>query len=138
MGGNGCMCVIPGTHNCGLLEHKQAVLPGNLLSSDQEIPSHLYDDGQSVPVPVKAGYSSLHHGHLVHGSKPNKSERRRCGFVIRYVGASGVPVEDAERPRKFPATVLLSGVNTHANFVDHAPQWFQEIRDKDGISADGA
>lgn len=124
---NGCMVVIPGTHTLGLLEHRTGTSQaGNLLTSDQAIPGHLYDATQSTPVPVKAGYSSLHHGHIVHGSEPNKSDRRRCGFVIRYVPSNGKPIEDPERPRKFMSTVLLSGENPEGNLVDYAPEWFKK------------
>lgn len=32
-----------------------------------------------------SGQMSLHHVKLIHGSPPNKSDKRRYGFAIRYV-----------------------------------------------------
>ncbi|XP_033737259.1 probable alpha-ketoglutarate-dependent hypophosphite dioxygenase [Pecten maximus] len=121
---NGCMCVIPGTHTMGILEHKVAEEKGNLLSSNQSIPIHLLDVTKSTPCPVNAGQMSLHSGLLVHGSDPNKSNRRRCGFVIRYVSTEAKPIKDPNRPRSFPATVVVSGADEHKHFEDHSPDWF--------------
>ncbi|XP_046328874.1 phytanoyl-CoA dioxygenase domain-containing protein 1-like [Haliotis rufescens] len=121
---NGCMIVIPATHKSGILQHDQTDTKGNLLTSNQEIPPHLYDATKSVHCPLKAGQMSLHHGHIVHGSQANKSDRRRCGFVIRYIATTTYPIVDETRPRKFATTVLVSGTDEHKNFEDHAPAWF--------------
>jgi ectoine hydroxylase-related dioxygenase (phytanoyl-CoA dioxygenase family) len=37
-----------------------------------------------VDVELKAGEISLHSDLLVHGSQPNRSQRRRCGLTLRY------------------------------------------------------
>ena len=37
---------------------------------------------------LTAGEFSLHDVYLIHGSEPNRSTRRRAGFVIRYMPAS--------------------------------------------------
>lgn len=37
---------------------------------------------------LRAGEFSLHDVYLIHGSEPNRSTRRRAGFVIRYMPAS--------------------------------------------------
>ncbi|XP_012934653.2 probable alpha-ketoglutarate-dependent hypophosphite dioxygenase [Aplysia californica] len=121
---NACMQVIPGTHKSGILEHVIESKEGNLLSSNQAIPENLYDISKAEFCPLKAGQMSLHHGHLVHGSGTNRSNRRRCGYVIRYVSTDAKPIEDPNRPRSFPATVLVSGVNESQNFEDHAPAWY--------------
>ncbi|XP_041354742.1 phytanoyl-CoA dioxygenase domain-containing protein 1-like [Gigantopelta aegis] len=121
---NGCMLVIPATHKSGILTHNQAKIKGNLLSTNQEIPPDLYDKSKAIPCPLKAGQMSLHHGHIVHGSEPNRSNRRRCGFVIRYIATTAYPIKDENRPRKFPTTVLVSGKDEHKNFEDHSPEWF--------------
>ncbi|ESO94484.1 hypothetical protein LOTGIDRAFT_178435 [Lottia gigantea] len=121
---NGCMVVIPGSHTNGILNHQSAKTDGNMLTSNQEIPSHLFDTSKSVPCPLKAGQMSLHHGHLVHGSEANNSSRRRCGFVIRYVSTSAKPIIDPDRPRKFESTVLVNGKNNQKNFSDNSPSWF--------------
>lgn len=113
-----------GSHKIGILDHVSEEKKGNLLSSNQSIPDNLYDATKAVPCPLKAGQMSLHHGHLVHGSGTNRSSRRRCGYVIRYVATEAKPIVDPNRPRSFPATILVSGVNDTGNFEDHAPDWF--------------
>lgn len=79
---NGCMRVLPGTHQGPQLPHhqheKQAVL-------HTEIDAAEIDESRAVDVEIPAGGVSLHHPWLVHGSNPNRSPRRRCGLTIRYI-----------------------------------------------------
>lgn len=114
-----------GTHKNGLVEHEICKVGGNLLSSNQSIPLELVDIASALPCPVKAGQSSFHDGLLIHGSEPNKSARRRCGYVIRYVATSAKPIQDPEKPRTFPSTVLVSGQDDYKNFENNRPDWFQ-------------
>ncbi|XP_078520599.1 phytanoyl-CoA dioxygenase domain-containing protein 1-like [Lissotriton helveticus] len=123
---NGVLQVIPGSHKQGVLEHRTAMTPGNLLSTNQEIPRHLVDAEKAVECPLQAGQMSIHDGLTVHASEPNTSHRRRCGFVIRYVPTTAYPVEDPERPRSFPATVLVAGTDEFQHFRDHAPNFFSK------------
>ncbi|XP_029650227.1 phytanoyl-CoA dioxygenase domain-containing protein 1-like [Octopus sinensis] len=123
---NGCMQVIPGSHKFGIFEHIEAKEKGNLLTSNQEIPLSLFNVEKAVPCPLNAGEMSLHHGLTVHGSEPNLSDRRRCGYVIRYVATDAYSINDPNRPRTFPATVLVSGKDELHNFTDHAPEWFKK------------
>lgn len=113
---NGALQVIPGTHHSGMLPHRQAVRPGNMLSVNQEIPEELVQVEEAVLCPLLAGQMSVHDGLLVHASDPNTSPRRRCGFVIRYVPTCAYPIQDADRPRKFQAAVLACGTDHFNNF----------------------
>lgn len=114
-----------GSHRKGILKHKTAEQAGNLLTSNQEIPTSLFDLSKAVACSLEPGQMSLHHGLTVHGSEPNLSNRRRCGYVIRYVGTNSRPNEnDPDRPRTFPATVLVSGEDDCHHFHDQAPKWF--------------
>ncbi|KAM4655757.1 L-threonyl-[L-threonyl-carrier protein] 4-chlorinase-like [Discoglossus pictus] len=123
---NGVLQVIPGSHKQGILEHQTADIPGNMLTANQEIPKHLVQVEDAVECPLKAGQMSVHDGLTVHASEPNLSNRRRCGFVIRYVPTCAYPVEDPERPRYFPATVLVAGTDTFQNFQNNAPNFFNK------------
>lgn len=38
-------------------------------------------------------FSQIHDGLLVHASDANTSQKRRCGFVIRYVPTCAYPIE---------------------------------------------
>ncbi|XP_014779083.1 uncharacterized protein LOC106875445 [Octopus bimaculoides] len=119
------LAIIVGSHKFGIFEHIEAKEKGNLLTSNQEIPLNLFNVEKAVPCPLSAGEMSLHHGLTVHGSEPNLSDRRRCGYVIRYVATNAYSVNDPNRPRTFPATVLVSGKDELHNFTDHAPEWFK-------------
>lgn len=97
---NGCMRVIPGTHRGGIREHGKSAREGNLLSVNQEVLVSDEEESRAVDLPLTAGEISLHDGMLIHGSLPNRSDRRRCGLTLRYVpsrvrfgevGAAGRP-----------------------------------------------
>ncbi|XP_051505426.1 L-threonyl-[L-threonyl-carrier protein] 4-chlorinase-like [Myxocyprinus asiaticus] len=113
---NGALQVIPGSHQSGLLPHHQSKRVGNMLSVNQEIPEELVQTENAVLCPLQAGQMSIHDGLLVHASDPNMSDRRRCGYVIRYVPTCTYPIQDPERPRTFPATVLVSGFDKYNHF----------------------
>ncbi|XP_076148973.1 putative alpha-ketoglutarate-dependent hypophosphite dioxygenase [Alosa pseudoharengus] len=113
---NGALQVIPGSHCSGMLPHRQSQRPGNMLSVNQEIPEELVQTDKAVLCPLLAGQMSLHDGLLVHASDPNMSDRRRCGFVIRYVPTCAYPIQDPDRPRRFHATVLVIGTDQYGHF----------------------
>ncbi|XP_020503578.1 ectoine dioxygenase [Labrus bergylta] len=113
---NGALQVIPGSHCAGMLPHRQAVRPGNMLSVNQEIPEELVQADEAVICPLLAGQMSVHDGFLVHASDANMSQRRRCGFVIRYVPTCAYPIQDPNRPRKFHATELACGADQFKHF----------------------
>lgn len=89
---NGCMRVIPGSHVQGVMHHGKSSREGNLLSINQEIDVEV-DEDHVVDLELKTGQISIHHGHLIHGSNPNQSDRRRCGLTIRYCPPSVKPVK---------------------------------------------
>ncbi|XP_059202855.1 probable alpha-ketoglutarate-dependent hypophosphite dioxygenase [Centropristis striata] len=113
---NGALQVIPGSHCAGMLPHRQATRPGNMLSVNQEIPEELVQADEAVLCPLLAGQMSIHDGLLVHASDANMSQRRRCGFVIRYVPTCAYPIQDPDRPRKFAATELACGTDQFHHF----------------------
>ena len=82
---NGCMQVIPCTHVSGVVEHGKAEQAGNLLSINQEVHVTSDEAASAVDLPLQAGQISIHDGTLIHGSLPNRSNRRRCGLTLRYV-----------------------------------------------------
>ncbi|MEO6054262.1 MAG: phytanoyl-CoA dioxygenase family protein, partial [Chthoniobacterales bacterium] len=81
---NGCMSVVPGSN------HYEILCPKNKTDrwmgmSDSHI-SHFPRDKKPIPVPVKRGESLFFHGHLIHGSGPNRSKDRwRRTFIGHYV-----------------------------------------------------
>jgi phytanoyl-CoA hydroxylase len=77
---NGCLRVLPGTHRHGqrprevIEEYERRALAGELV-------------GQEVPLVLRPGECSFHHGHVLHSSCPNLSGRRRRGYATHYVSA---------------------------------------------------
>jgi hypothetical protein len=80
---NGAMRVVPRTHLVDL-PHVDTFAKDNMLSRGQEVAVDLGDRAW-VELGLKAGEMSLHHVGLVHGSEPNRSDRRRVGFAVRYM-----------------------------------------------------
>lgn len=80
---NGCMRVIPQTHNLSL-EHVQTRTDvDNVLGSSMS-PDHV-DEQRAVDVVLHAGDVSIHHPNLIHGSEANRSDAWRMGLTIRYI-----------------------------------------------------
>lgn len=79
---NGCMRVIPGSHLHGHLSFKESE------SNERNVLTQTIQGAEKFGTPVeiqlKAGEISLHSDLLVHGSLPNRSNRRRCGLTLRY------------------------------------------------------
>ena len=76
---NGCLWMLPGTHRFGVLdrekwqEYEQRTLEGNLP--------------QERAIELKIGDCSFHHGHILHSSRPNLTEKQRWGYATHYVSA---------------------------------------------------
>jgi non-haem Fe2+, alpha-ketoglutarate-dependent halogenase len=81
---NGCMRVIPGSHLQGTLPHQEKRGSDNLLKRGEEIQVEV-DEADAVDLVLRAGDMSLHHHAIIHGSRPNRSDVKRLGFIVRYV-----------------------------------------------------
>lgn len=81
---NGCMRVVPGSHQQGVLPHEEKGNGNNLLQQGQEIQVEV-DEADAVEVELREGEMSLHHSAIIHGSRPNRSDTQRLGFIIRFV-----------------------------------------------------
>jgi hypothetical protein len=84
--GNSAMRVIPGTHlgTGGYSEYDPVPDPQRSVFGT-EIKPHLFDARRAVTCELAAGEASLHHAKLMHGSQANTSDRRRCGYTMRYM-----------------------------------------------------
>ncbi|MDX1400769.1 MAG: phytanoyl-CoA dioxygenase family protein [Kiloniellales bacterium] len=81
---NGCMRFFKGSHKSGLLSHKDTFDKENFLTRGQEAIVEI-DEAGCVDVELRPGQMSLHHGLLLHSSRPNYSEERRIGLVINFI-----------------------------------------------------
>ena len=114
---NGCMRVIPGTHKDGIRAHGKSDQAGNLLSTNQEVPVTAAEEAAAADLVLKAGQISIHDGALIHGSLPNRSDRRRCGLTMRYVPASVRTSDGTSRGRSWSPTPVRG---SNRNFGDSA------------------
>ena len=83
---NGCMQYVPGSHRRGQRPHAQRLDDTNLLQSGQFAELEEGDDAIADCV-LDAGEFSIHHARVLHGSRPNTSDRPRIGLSVNYVAA---------------------------------------------------
>jgi ectoine hydroxylase-related dioxygenase (phytanoyl-CoA dioxygenase family) len=82
---NGCMMVIPRTHLTGykgFSEYDDVDATQNVFST--EIKPVLRDDSKRVYIELAPNECSLHDARVMHGSEPNFSQIRRCGWTLRF------------------------------------------------------
>jgi non-haem Fe2+, alpha-ketoglutarate-dependent halogenase len=107
---NGCMEVFAGSHTYGLIDYEVSdESSGNVLDQTVNNPEQY---GRLLATPLRAGQMSIHSDLLVHGSRPNTSNRRRCGLTLRYCPADvraylrwnekGVVVSGTADPQLWP------------------------------------
>jgi hypothetical protein len=85
---NGCMSVVPRSHitqQSGFSEYQEvdaqkSVFPNEIVRPQQRAE-------HAIPIELEANQASLHDARLIHGSPPNTSTLRRCGFTMRFVPA---------------------------------------------------
>jgi hypothetical protein len=92
---NSCMHVVPRSHE-GYRELEMLPVEdkaGAMLGRRVEITDQM--SASAVPLVLNTGQFSIHDSHLVHGSGPNHSARRRAGYTIRYGNALTTKVDVA-------------------------------------------
>ena len=86
---NGCMRVIPGTHNKKLLKPSQMIkLDTEDYVLDLAISSDDIDDSEAVDIELNPGDISIHNPSIIHGSNPNFSNTWRIGLTLRFIPTS--------------------------------------------------
>jgi len=86
---NGCMMVIPQTHRFGQkgFSDYDAVDPAKNVFGT-EITKSQRDETRRVCVELQPNECSLHDARIMHGSEPNTSSIRRCGYTMRFTSSS--------------------------------------------------
>lgn len=82
---NGCMYVIPRTQDNGYSDYEPVDAEKNVFPT--EIKKFQFDESKKVPIELQPNQCSIHDGRLIHGSPPNTSAIRRCGYTMRYTSA---------------------------------------------------
>lgn len=81
---NGCVQCLPGSHRLPQIPHRDTFAKDNMLSRGQAVQLDI-DESKAVALQMRAGEMSLHHVRTIHGSRPNKSDTHRIGFIINYI-----------------------------------------------------
>ncbi|CAN5419383.1 phytanoyl-CoA dioxygenase family protein [soil metagenome] len=89
---NGCMEIVPGSHNWPLL----CTIPADTTQSFTDVTVPIPDGVQAKPVIMEAGDVLFFNGQLIHGSYPNTSpDRFRRALIGHYIAG------EAEKVSKF-------------------------------------
>jgi ectoine hydroxylase-related dioxygenase (phytanoyl-CoA dioxygenase family) len=79
--GNGCMKVIPGTH---LDEAASEYEPVDTAVNTFNRRITGVDESKAVYFELNPNECSFHDSRIIHGADANTSDRRRCGYTMRY------------------------------------------------------
>lgn len=90
---NGQLTMLPGSHQQGEIGYEYAELEEKNLIHLVVRDAEKYGE-PVVPINLKAGQMSVFSPLVLHGSKGNTSNRRRCGLVIRYFAPEVRHLED--------------------------------------------
>jgi len=108
---SGCMKMIPGSHTCEQIPHRDTLDEHNLLTRGQEIAVEV-DESKGAYIELAPGEISLHHVRTVHASEANRSDDRRIGVALRFI-APHVRQLNGERD----SAMLVRGEDRFENFV---------------------
>ena len=78
---NGCLEVVPGSHEWPIL----CTIGTDTSQSFTDVTVPLPDDAELVPALMEPGDVLFFNGSLVHGSKPNRSDRFRRALIGHYI-----------------------------------------------------
>ena len=90
---NGSLEYVRGSQAWGLLPTQD--FGGDLDALSASLSNEQLEEFRPEPVRLKAGQASIHHSHLVHGSRANTSDRPRRAIVLNYM-ADGTCALDSE------------------------------------------
>lgn len=86
---NGCMKVIPRSHegpNKGFSDYDPVDIATSVFGT--EIKKAQREDERQVYVELQPNECSLHDARIMHGSEPNTSQIRRCGWTLRFASTA--------------------------------------------------
>ena len=81
---NGCLQVIPGSHRSQALSHHRHN-PSESLTLHEELVDTAFDPASAKNIVLERGQISLHDVYLMHGSKPNVTDKDRRGITMRMM-----------------------------------------------------
>jgi hypothetical protein len=122
--GNGCMYVVPRTHDNGFSQYYDVDPNKNVFIT--EIRKGQFDEGKQVPLVLAENEASLHHAKLIHGSPANTSLRRRTGYTMRYIASSTrLKAENLAQHQLYHARGRDYGINRYGDPSRTYPELMQ-------------
>jgi len=100
---NGCLQVIPGSHELGRIEH---TLSGEQAGADMERVNAVLERLPLVHCESEPGDAIFFHANLLHRSDRNRSEYPRWSMICCYNAARNDPYKDSQHPRYTPLDVV--------------------------------
>lgn len=88
---SGCMRVIAGSHRdvaAGMDQYEKVDRATHVF--DARLKPEWVDESRAVDLELKVGQCHFHDAWTIHGSNPNHSPKRRCGYTMRYMPADVV------------------------------------------------
>lgn len=83
---NGCMWYVPGSHKLPVRTHMPAGKGGGALEC-------VADEAEGIAIGIPPGAGIFHHGHTLHYSRGNSTDRRRRAFITNYRPAAMIAYE---------------------------------------------
>ena len=118
----GCLVSIPSSH----LEGSHRHVPGD-IPREPNVPPDIIRGRRGNALPVRRGGIIIFHKHNIHCSRPNRSNRMRWSFDLRYH-----PVGQASGRPAFPGFVARSRANPASELNDPVAwnQLWQDARER--------
>ena len=131
---NGCMMVIPRTHNTGRRGFSDyAEVDSRASVFGTEILREQRDEARRVYLELQPNQASLHDARIQHGSEPNTSQIRRCGWTMCFCPAR-VNFNE-ERFGGMHQVYLARGVDRGGNQYADPTRAYPEVMQRRGESS---
>jgi len=130
---NGCMMVIPGTHRTGhrgFSDYDPVDSALNVFGT--EITASQREEERRVYVELEPNQCSLHDARIMHGSEPNTSSLRRCGWTMRF--CSTAVKFNEERFAGMHQVYLAKGRDLGGNRYANPSRRYPEVMARRGAS----
>jgi ectoine hydroxylase-related dioxygenase (phytanoyl-CoA dioxygenase family) len=136
---NGCLQVIPYSHNLGRIDH---VLTGEQAGADMERVNEVIARMPVQHVEMDPGDALFFHCNLLHRSDQNRSEHPRWSMICCYNAARNDPYKESHHPRytrlhKVPDSAITeTGVR---RFADSNAEvlWLEKEKDRSARTLSG-
>lgn len=119
---NGCMRVLPGTHNTRLIskDEMKTISTKEFVFASTIDPATI-DEADAVDIILQPGDVSIHNPSIIHGSNPNVSDRWRRGLTIRYIPTTTRVTDPDHHPPYLLRGEAVSGINDYLPVPEYQP-----------------